>query len=105
MALPRAGAPQGCSPTSADPTDMTLIPLAIACPECGSYDVVYSCKPDCCFNHVCSKCYTTFEPVTTTTGALTGATGCLPPAPAPTRPPAACARCRQTRLCAPRDPV
>ena len=84
---------------------MMLIPLAIACPACGSYDVVYSCKPDCCFNHVCGKCYTTFEPFTTKAGELTGEIGPLPPDPDPTDPTAACARCGETRLFAIRDSV
>ena len=63
---------------------MTLKPLAFACPQCGSYEVVYSCKPDCCFNHVCSQCYTTFEPVTTKTGELTSDIGPFPPDADPT---------------------
>ena len=84
---------------------MMLIPLAIACPQCGSYDVVYSCKPECCFNHVCGKCYTTFEPFTTKAGELTGEIGPLPPDPDPTGPTAACARCGETRLFAIRDSV
>ena len=39
--------------------------LEIACPQCGSKEVFYSCTPGCCFNHVCSDCGTTFEPATT----------------------------------------
>ncbi len=77
---------------------MTLAPLSIQCPQCGSSDVVYSCKPDCCFNHVCSKCYTTFEPVTTKVGELKGDVGPMPPDPDPTAPTAACARCGETKL-------
>ena len=84
---------------------MTLTPLAIACPQCGSYDVVYSCKPDCCFNHVCSTCYTTFEPITTKTGEFTGGIGPLPPDPDPAGATAACARCGETRLFAMADTV
>ena len=78
---------------------MTLAPLAVACPKCGSTsDVVYSCKPECCFNHVCAKCYTTFEPVTHRVGQLTGELGPLPPDPDPTAPTAACARCGESKL-------
>ncbi len=39
--------------------------IAIKCPNCGSDGIVYSCEPDCCFNHVCAKCLTTFELATT----------------------------------------
>jgi len=82
---------------------MKLAPLAIACPQCGSHDVVYSCKPDCCFNHVCSQCYTTFEPVTTRVGEFSGDLGPLPPDPDPTGPTAACARCGEIKLFAVSD--
>jgi transcription elongation factor Elf1 len=33
----------------------------VRCPQCGSSDVVYSCEPKCCFNHVCAECRSTFE--------------------------------------------
>ena len=55
--------------------------LAIACPQCGSKDVFYSCTPNCCFNHVCSDCGTTFEPATTSKGRVV--TGVVPPDPLP----------------------
>jgi hypothetical protein len=77
---------------------MTLIPLSIACPECGSLDVFYSCNPSCCFNHVCSKCYTTFEPVTTKVGELELDHTLVPPDPEPTAPTAACVRCGEHKL-------
>ncbi len=77
---------------------MTLTPLSIPCPHCGSNDVLYSCKPECCFNHVCSKCYTTFEPVTTKVGELKGEIGPVPPDPDPTNPAAPCARCGEWKL-------
>jgi hypothetical protein len=40
----------------------------IRCPQCGSSDVVYSCEPKCCFNHVCAECRSTFELNTQKTG-------------------------------------
>ena len=40
---------------------MKILPLTVACPGCGSREVVYSCEPECCFNHVCSTCYSSFE--------------------------------------------
>ena len=67
--------------------------LAIACPTCGSGEVFYSCTPNCCYNHVCAECGTTFEPVTTATGGTLS--GIVPPDPLPEAadPTAACARC------------
>jgi len=67
--------------------------LDIACPQCGSAEVFYSCTPNCCFNHVCSNCGTTFEPVTTAAGGMLA--GLVPPDPLPdaTDPTAECARC------------
>jgi hypothetical protein len=49
---------------------MSVVPLRdiVRCPECGSRDVVYSCEPKCCFNHVCADCKTTFQITTARTG-------------------------------------
>jgi DNA-directed RNA polymerase subunit RPC12/RpoP len=70
--------------------------LAIACPTCGSGDVFYSCTPNCCFNHVCADCGTTFETETTARGGA--ATGVLPPDPLPEAadPTAECKLCNST---------
>ena len=72
--------------------------LEIHCPTCGSGEVFYSCTPNCCFNHVCAECGTTFEPVT----ALAGGTvaGIVPPDPLPEAadPTAACIRCDSTAV-------
>jgi hypothetical protein len=78
---------------------MTLAALAVACPRCGSTnDVVYSCKPECCFNHVCAKCYTTFELATHKVGEAADDLGPLPPSPDPSGPTAPCARCGECEL-------
>jgi hypothetical protein len=77
---------------------MTLAPIAIFCPQCGSNEVVYSCNPACCFNHVCNNCYTTFETVTTRVGELTTDMSPIPPDPDPAGPTAACARCGECKL-------
>src|SRR5215216_2535947 len=47
---------------------MKLSPLAIICPGCGSKEVVYSCTPDCCFNHVCGDCLNNFQLLTNDLG-------------------------------------
>jgi len=77
---------------------MTLTPLAIHCPHCGSLDVFYSCSPACCFNHVCSKCYTTFEPVTLRVGEIEIDRNAVPEDPESTAPTAPCARCGEHKL-------
>ena len=56
-------------------------------------EVFYTCTPDCCFNHVCGNCGSTFEPVTKAAGGTL--TGFAPPNPLPdpSDPTVACARC------------
>jgi DNA-directed RNA polymerase subunit RPC12/RpoP len=56
---------------------MPVVPLRdiVRCPECGSRDVVYSCEPKCCFNHVCADCKTTFQITTAKTGRTDQTTG------------------------------
>jgi len=76
---------------------MTLTPLAVSCPQCGSNDVFYSCKPECCFNHVCNRCYTTFELETTHVGELQSPFT-IPPDPDPSAPTAPCARCGECKI-------
>jgi DNA-directed RNA polymerase subunit RPC12/RpoP len=67
--------------------------LALACPVCGSADVFYSCTPNCCFNHVCSECGATFEPVTTIKGGVRKGVTPPDPLPEPADPTVACAKC------------
>ncbi len=76
---------------------VVLRPLSFACPKCGSRDVLYSCSPSCCFNHVCSQCYATFEPETRRVGEFTSELGPLPDVDT-TGPTAPCARCGEYRL-------
>ena len=72
--------------------------LEVACPTCGSGEVFYSCTPNCCFNHVCSECGTTFETVTAAKGGTLS--GIVPPEPLPDAadPTAACAVCDSTSV-------
>jgi len=76
---------------------VVLTPLSFACPKCGSTEVLYSCSPSCCFNHVCSQCYATCEPETTRVGEFTGELGPAPESDS-TGPTAPCARCGENRL-------
>ncbi len=76
---------------------MTLAPISVACPQCGSADVLYSCNPACCYNHVCNHCYTTFELETTRVGEVTENFE-VPPNPDSSAPTAPCARCHEPRV-------
>ena len=70
----------------------------MACPVCGSAEVYYTCTPNCCFNHVCAACGTTFEPVTAATKETLS--GIQPPDPLPeaSDPTVACAHCDATAV-------
>jgi|SRR5581483_508927 transcription elongation factor Elf1 len=72
---------------------MRLLPITLSCPRCGSSDVVYSCHPGCCFNHVCGACLTTFELATSRLGEFAGDLGPLPASPDASEPTAPCVRC------------
>ena len=76
---------------------MTLAPLVVGCPHCGSTDIVYSCKPECCFNHVCNQCYTTFGLETTNVGVTREGLS-VPADPDPSAPAAPCARCGESKV-------
>jgi len=77
--------------------------LELACPKCGSKEVYYTCTPNCCFNHVCGNCSTTFEPVTNATGANAGEIT-LPAAPVESGDPTvACVKCDSTSVYATAD--
>jgi len=72
--------------------------LSLTCPVCQSVEVFYSCTPNCCFNHVCSDCGATFEPVTTLAGG--SISGIEPPDPLPdaSDPTVACVKCDSTAV-------
>ena len=65
--------------------------------------VVYTCTPNCCFNHVCTDCGTTFETATRRAGGtLASIEPPLPPADA-SDPTAACAVCDSLLVCTAED--
>lgn len=76
---------------------MNLVPISIACPECGSPDVFYSCKPECCFNHVCNQCYTTFELESERVGEVQE-DFMPPPEPESDNPTIPCSRCGECKV-------
>jgi hypothetical protein len=72
--------------------------LVMACPVCASGDVYYTCTPNCCFNHVCGNCGTTFEPVTSATGRTISGVVAPDPMPEASDPTVACAKCEATAV-------
>lgn len=72
--------------------------LSLACPVCHSTEVFYSCEPKCCFNHVCSGCHSTFEPVTRAAGRTPELIEPPDPLPECTEPTVACAKCESTKV-------
>lgn len=70
----------------------------MACPVCASPDVYYTCTPNCCFNHVCGNCGSTFEPVTRPTGATLSHVQPPDPLPEAADPTVACAKCDATAV-------
>ncbi len=77
---------------------MTRLKDAIRCPKCGGAEIVYSCEPKCCFNHVCADCRSTFEINTQKTGQHDRTTPVQAEAPASGDPTTACAACESLRL-------
>lgn len=72
---------------------MATLKDVIRCPKCGGSEIVYSCEPKCCFNHVCADCRSTFEINTVKTGEFDQAAQlefAEPESGDPTTPCAAC---------------
>jgi transcription elongation factor Elf1 len=82
---------------------MRALPIKMTCPLCGSPEIVFSCEPKCCYNHVCSECTASFQPATEFLGELMR--GVQPPDPLPdcTEPAAGCARCESSAVYALED--
>jgi hypothetical protein len=70
----------------------------IRCPQCGGSDVIYSCEPKCCYNHVCADCRSTFELNTQKTGRFDQGTAINAEEPQSGEPTTGCASCESLRL-------
>jgi transcription elongation factor Elf1 len=70
----------------------------IRCPTCGSAEIIYSCEPKCCFNHVCADCRTSFQIVTHKTGRFDRERQIAPMEPASGDPTTGCAACDSLNL-------
>ncbi len=70
----------------------------IRCPQCHAAEIVYSCEPKCCFNHVCADCRSTFELNTVKTGHYDRETVIAAEEPGSSDPTTACAACESLRV-------
>jgi hypothetical protein len=70
----------------------------IRCPQCHGAEIVYSCEPKCCFNHVCADCRSTFELNTVKTGRYDRETAMEAEEPDSSDPTTACASCESLRV-------
>ncbi len=70
----------------------------IRCPKCGGAEIVYSCEPKCCFNHVCADCRSTFEINTHKTGRFDRDSQLAFAEPASGEPTTGCAHCESLNL-------
>ena len=76
----------------------TTLKDIIRCPNCGGNEVIYSCEPKCCFNHVCSDCRSTFEINTKKTGRFDHAANVEALEPLSGDPTSGCANCDSLKL-------
>ncbi len=70
----------------------------ITCPKCGGREIVYSCEPKCCFNHVCADCRSTFEINTEKTGEFDRDAALGFAEPESGDPTTACASCESLKI-------
>lgn len=70
----------------------------IACPHCGGREIIYSCEPKCCFNHVCADCRSTFEINTKKTAETDPAAAAEAAEPESGDPTTACAACESLKV-------
>jgi hypothetical protein len=79
---------------------VALLPLkeVIRCPQCRGANIVYSCEPKCCFNHVCADCSSHFELNTERAGRFDRETPISALEPESGEPTAACAHCESLKV-------
>jgi hypothetical protein len=70
----------------------------VKCPHCGGREIVYSCEPKCCFNHVCADCRSTFEINTQKTGEFDREASSAAKEPESGDPTTACASCESLKI-------
>jgi hypothetical protein len=70
----------------------------IHCPHCQSANIIYTCEPKCCFNHICADCRSTFQLNTERSGCFDRETMLIAKEPPSGEPTAACANCESLRI-------
>ena len=70
----------------------------IRCPKCQGAEIIYSCEPKCCFNHVCADCRSTFEINTQKTGCFDQETQVDAREPESGDPTTGCAACESLQI-------
>jgi hypothetical protein len=70
----------------------------VRCPQCAGTDIIYSCEPKCCFNHVCADCRSTFELNTQKTGRFDHETAITADEPQSAEPTTGCASCESLKV-------
>ena len=70
----------------------------ITCPKCCGREIIYSCEPKCCFNHVCADCRSTFELNTVKTGSFDHTSTIEAEEPASGDPATGCANCESLQV-------
>jgi len=70
----------------------------VSCTQCGGSDIIYSCEPKCCFNHVCADCRSTFELNTQKTGVFDHETAIMAEEPQSGEPTTGCASCESLKV-------
>jgi hypothetical protein len=70
----------------------------VRCPKCGGREIVYSCEPKCCFNHVCADCRSTFQLNTHKTGGFDRESALEFAEPPSGEPTTGCAACESLKL-------
>ena len=76
----------------------TTLKDLIRCPKCKGAEIIYSCEPKCCFNHVCADCRSTFEINTQKTGRFDHETPIHADEPASGDPTTGCAACDSLKV-------
>src|SRR5512146_355254 len=70
----------------------------VTCPQCHGREIIYSCEPKCCFNHVCADCRSTFELNTQKTGRFDHQTAVSAEEPQSGEPTTGCAACESLKV-------
>jgi len=70
----------------------------IHCPQCGGSEIIYSCEPKCCYNHVCADCRSTFELNTKKTGRFDHESCIEASEPPSGDPTTGCAHCDSLKI-------